>query len=136
MPCPSSFMRKKCCPLSLPRVIVIFRAEASMLFSTNSATAFNGFCCERAMIVMAFQSSPIRNRPEFFMMRSYRSLFQHFREKLFSLTAAAMSRRGAKKNLAENPIAASGLRKHDGWAQLGGAEVGKREVNYDDLPGC
>jgi hypothetical protein len=46
----------------------MFRAKASMLFSTNSATAFNGFCCERAIIVIAFQSSPIRNRPEFFMM--------------------------------------------------------------------
>src|SRR5947208_176434 len=43
----SSFMRKKCCPLSRPRVIVMFRAEASMLFSTNSATAFNGFCREQ-----------------------------------------------------------------------------------------
>jgi len=40
---------------------------ASMLFSTNSATALRGFCCESAMILMAFQSSPMRKRPEFFM---------------------------------------------------------------------
>src|SRR5207247_1514169 len=66
----------------------------------------------------------------------HRSIFQHFREKLFSPTAAAMNRRGVKRNFLSVPIAASGLRKHDGWAQLGGAEVGKREANYDDLPGC
>src|SRR5215467_12000962 len=47
--------------------MVMFRAEASMLFSTNSATAFNGFCCESAMIVIAFQSSPMRSLPEFFI---------------------------------------------------------------------
>jgi hypothetical protein len=44
-------------------VIVIFRACASMLFSTSSAIAFSGLLCDRAMILMAFQSSPIRSLP-------------------------------------------------------------------------
>src|SRR5207249_1362571 len=43
---------------------------------------------------------------------------------------------GVAGDLAENPITASRLRKYDGRTQLGDAEVGKREVNYDDLPGC
>src|SRR5438309_2828407 len=34
-----------------------------MLFSTNSAIAFNGFPCESAMIRIAFQSSPILSLP-------------------------------------------------------------------------
>src|ERR1035438_6786822 len=38
-------------------------ACASMQFSTNSAMALSGLLCERAMIRMAFQSSPIRNLP-------------------------------------------------------------------------
>jgi hypothetical protein len=46
-----------------PRVIVTERAPASMLFSTNSATAFSGLSCESAMIVIAFQSSPMRSLP-------------------------------------------------------------------------
>ena len=33
------------------------------LFSTNSATAFSGLLCDSAMIVIAFQSSPMRSRP-------------------------------------------------------------------------
>jgi hypothetical protein len=51
--------------------MMILRAEASMLFSTNSATAFKGFCCESAMIVIAFQSSPILSRPAFFIRIVY-----------------------------------------------------------------
>src|SRR5258705_1348792 len=38
-------------------------ACASMEFSTNSAMALSGLLCERAMIRIAFQSSPIRNLP-------------------------------------------------------------------------
>src|SRR5208283_2019578 len=38
-------------------------ACASMLFSTNSAIAFRGLLCERAMMRIAFQSSPIRSLP-------------------------------------------------------------------------
>src|ERR1700682_5539814 len=38
-------------------------ACASMQFSTNSAMALSGLLCERAMIRIAFQSSPIRNLP-------------------------------------------------------------------------
>src|SRR5271165_324854 len=38
-------------------------ACASMLFSTNSAMALSGLLCDRAMIRIAFQSSPIRNLP-------------------------------------------------------------------------
>src|SRR6202048_4709720 len=34
-----------------------------MLFSTSSAIAFSGLLCDRAMILMAFQSSPIRSLP-------------------------------------------------------------------------
>ena len=41
--------------LSLPRVMTIVFACASMLFSTSSATAFNGLLCDSAMIVIAFQ---------------------------------------------------------------------------------
>src|SRR5438552_13939374 len=38
-------------------------AFASMLFSTSSAIAFNGLLCDKAMMVMAFQSSPILSLP-------------------------------------------------------------------------
>src|ERR1700682_6260486 len=38
-------------------------ACASMQFSTNSAIALSGLLCERAMIRIAFQSSPIRSLP-------------------------------------------------------------------------
>src|ERR1700687_1320364 len=38
-------------------------ACASMQFSTNSAMALSGLLCDRAMIRIAFQSSPIRNLP-------------------------------------------------------------------------
>src|ERR1700693_3414653 len=38
-------------------------ARASMQFSTNSAMALSGLLCERAMIRIAFQSSPIRKLP-------------------------------------------------------------------------
>src|SRR5271163_527098 len=34
-----------------------------MQFSTSSAIAFNGLLCDRAMIRIAFQSSPIRSLP-------------------------------------------------------------------------
>src|ERR1700681_2096525 len=34
-----------------------------MLFSTSSAIAFSGLLCDRAMIRIAFQSSPIRSLP-------------------------------------------------------------------------
>ena len=50
-------------PRSRPRVMLTDWAWASMLFSTNSAMALRGLACERAMIRMAFQSSPIRNLP-------------------------------------------------------------------------
>src|ERR1700693_5068548 len=38
-------------------------ACASMQFSKNFAMALRGLLCERAMIRIAFQSSPIRNLP-------------------------------------------------------------------------
>ena len=38
-------------------------ARASMEFSTNSAMALSGFDCESAMIVIAFQSLPMRSLP-------------------------------------------------------------------------
>ena len=38
-------------------------AWASMLFSTNSAIALSGLDCERAIIRIAFQSSPMRSFP-------------------------------------------------------------------------
>ena len=38
-------------------------ARASILFSTNSAIAFKGLFCERAMMVMTFQLSPILSLP-------------------------------------------------------------------------
>jgi hypothetical protein len=44
-------------------MIVTARALASMLFSTSSAMAFRGFDWDSAMMVMAFQSSPILNLP-------------------------------------------------------------------------
>jgi hypothetical protein len=34
-----------------------------MLFSTNSATAVSGFDCDKAMILIAFQSSPMGSLP-------------------------------------------------------------------------
>jgi hypothetical protein len=43
--------------------MVMFLALASMLFSTNSAIALRGLVCERAIMVMAFQLSPIRSWP-------------------------------------------------------------------------
>ena len=64
MPSPSSLIRKKCIPCSLPRTSVTRLARASMLFSTNSATAFSGLLCERAIMRIAFQLSPMRNLPE------------------------------------------------------------------------
>src|SRR5450755_2618791 len=48
---------------SRPRVMTIVLAFASMLFSTNSAMALSGLLCDRAMIRMAFQSSPILSLP-------------------------------------------------------------------------
>src|SRR3974377_1373695 len=42
----------------------MFFARASMLFSTNSATALSGLLCDNAIIRIAFQLSPMRNRPE------------------------------------------------------------------------
>jgi hypothetical protein len=39
------------------------RALASMLFSTSSAIAFRGLLCDSAIMVIAFQSSPILSRP-------------------------------------------------------------------------
>ena len=43
--------------------MVTVRAWASMLFSTSSAIALSGLFWESAMMVMAFQLSPIRRRP-------------------------------------------------------------------------
>src|SRR3989442_1666027 len=43
--------------------MAIVLACASILFSTNSAMALSGLLCDRAMIRIAFQSSPIRNLP-------------------------------------------------------------------------
>ena len=48
---------------SLPRVMVMVFAWASIEFSTNSAIAFRGLLCESAMIRIAFQSSPMRSFP-------------------------------------------------------------------------
>jgi len=45
------------------QLIVTLVAQASMEFSTNSAMAFSGFDCDRAMIVIAFQSLPMRSLP-------------------------------------------------------------------------
>jgi hypothetical protein len=41
----------------------MFRACASIEFSTNSATALSGFDCDSAMVVMAFQWSPMQSLP-------------------------------------------------------------------------
>src|SRR5450755_486314 len=43
--------------------MTIAAACASMLFSTNSAMALSGLLCDRAMIRIAFQSSPILSLP-------------------------------------------------------------------------
>src|SRR5258708_32092164 len=43
-------------------------ACASMLFSTNSATALSGLLCESAMMRIAFQSSPILSLPRALLM--------------------------------------------------------------------
>src|SRR6185295_9143111 len=43
--------------------MVIVLARASMEFSTNSAMALRGFDCDSAIIVIAFQSLPMRNLP-------------------------------------------------------------------------
>src|SRR6185503_15989040 len=43
--------------------MVMVLARASMEFSTNSAMALRGFDCDSAMIVIAFQSLPMRNLP-------------------------------------------------------------------------
>src|SRR6516164_10599544 len=56
-------MARKCRPCSRLRVIVTVRALASMLFSTSSAIAFRGLLCDSAIMVIAFQSSPVLSRP-------------------------------------------------------------------------
>src|SRR4030095_12673181 len=43
--------------------MVMEDALASMLFSTSSAIAFSGLLCDKAMMVIAFQSSPILSLP-------------------------------------------------------------------------
>jgi hypothetical protein len=43
--------------------MVTARAFASMLFSTSSAIALSGLLWESAMMVIAFQSSPILSLP-------------------------------------------------------------------------
>ena len=53
-------------PSLFPRTIVICLALASMLFSTNSATALSGLLWDSAMIRIAFQLSPILSFPELF----------------------------------------------------------------------
>ena len=62
-PSPSSLTTRYCEPRSRPRSMTTVLARASMLFSTNSAMAFRGLLWERAMMRMAFQSSPIRSLP-------------------------------------------------------------------------
>jgi hypothetical protein len=62
-PSPSSLTTRYCKPRSRPRSMTTVLARASMLFSINSAMAFRGLLWERAMMRMAFQSSPIRNLP-------------------------------------------------------------------------
>ena len=59
----SRILRFKHAPMIIPRVIVTVRALASMLFSTSSAIAFSGLLWDNAMMVIAFQSSPIFSRP-------------------------------------------------------------------------
>jgi len=48
-----------------------------MLFSTNSATALSGFVWDLAMMVIAFQLSPIRSLPvlPLFLCRKFSSRF-------------------------------------------------------------
>jgi phosphoserine aminotransferase len=43
--------------------VVFCQGGASMEFSTSSAMAFSGFDCDNAMIVIAFQSLPMRSLP-------------------------------------------------------------------------
>jgi len=51
-------------------VMMMFRAEASMLFSTNSATAFKGILLgERNDCKSHSSHRQVAGRPEFFMMR-------------------------------------------------------------------
>jgi hypothetical protein len=52
-------------------VIVTVRALASMLFSTSSAIAFSGLLWDNAMMVIAFQSSPIFSRPRAWLCFSW-----------------------------------------------------------------
>jgi hypothetical protein len=40
---------------------------------------------------------------------------------------------GFTRDLAENPIATTGFRQHDGRSRLGGAEIRKGEMNYDNF---
>jgi hypothetical protein len=62
-PSPSSMTLRYSSPRASPCTMVMVRACASMLFSTNSAMALYGLFCDKAMIVMAFHASPMRTRP-------------------------------------------------------------------------
>src|SRR5947209_4602243 len=64
--------------------MVTLHALASMLFSTSSAIALSGLLCDRAMMVIAFQSSPILSLP-----RAARGLSRSI-SRLRSLNAAAL----------------------------------------------
>ncbi len=63
IPVPSSITLRYWSPRDLPRTIEMFRAWASIEFSTNSAIALRGLFCERAMMRIAFHWFPIRRRP-------------------------------------------------------------------------
>lgn len=65
--------------LSLDCDRAIYQPPASMVFSTSSATALSGFCCDSAMIVMPFQSSPIFSFPPSRVLRFLVANFQSSR---------------------------------------------------------
>ena len=44
-------------------LLPVLARNRQIAFSTNSAIALRGFDCESAMMVIAFQSSPMRNLP-------------------------------------------------------------------------
>ena len=74
-----------------------------MLFSTNSATALSGLLCDRAMMRIAFQSSPILSLP--------RSLFL-----AFMVTCMSRGANGSRpKSISEMVLFVSRTCSHNDW---------------------
>jgi len=98
-------------------MIVMFRAEASMLFSTNSATALRGFCCESAIMVIAFQyrqSAAGRNSSSY-LRYLFRKVFARFSEDCDRMQVELVfpERRGAMQFLQGRQRPQSGRRCED-----------------------